>query len=236
MKHGYLIFFILLLSTGFVPAQTASPGIIIHFKHRVGKKPLRLFNETYTNHFGEPFIVSKFKYYVSAIVLTGADGKQSSFPANYYLVNEEDSISTTIVLPVTGRLKAISFVIGVDSAKNVSGVQTGSLDPLNAMFWTWNSGYVFAKLEGQSDASHAPAHSFSWHVGGFRQKENALRKITLAIDSYAADNTITINADILPWFNAVHSLKITETPVCHQPGDIAVQLADNYSTMFSVEP
>jgi hypothetical protein len=235
-KLGYACFILLtvLSSTGFAPVQQRPSRTLIHFKHWVGKKPLQLFDETYTNSFGEPFVVSKFKYYISGIVVTGADGQQNSFTANYYLVNEEDSVSKTIALPVTGPIQRISFTIGVDSARNVGGVQTGSLDPVNAMFWTWNSGYVFAKLEGQSDVSTAPAHSFSWHVGGFRQKENALRKIALIIDHPTVENTLTINADILPWFNAVHPMKIAETAICHQPGNIAVQLADNYSTMFYV--
>ena len=30
------------------------------------------------------------------------------------------------------------------------------------------------------------------------------------------------------------SLRITETPVCHDPGALAMKIADNYSTMFSL--
>ena len=43
-----------------------------------------------------------------------------------------------------------------------------------------------------------------------------------------------IVADILKWFDGVHPLKISQSPTCHQAGKLAMQLADNYSTMFSI--
>lgn len=214
---------------------TSNTNTRLYFKHWAGNKELRLFDETYTDPFGEPFVVSKFRYYISHISLTDASNKEITLP-DYYLINEEDSLSKIIALPVAAEIKSISFMIGVDSIKNINGVQTGSLDPMNGMFWTWNSGYVFAKLEGQSDSSHAPVHSFSWDVGGFRRYENAVRKIKLMVNKAAAGNTITVNADILKWFDAVHILKISQSPVCHQPGKLAMQIADNYSNMFSVAP
>ncbi len=234
--------FVLIVVVFFVVAAFAPPAkkptiTAIQFKHWVGTKELQLFEQTYTNGFGEPFVVSKFKYYISHLTVTDINDRETALPDSYYLVNEEDSLSKSIQLPVTSPLSSISFIVGVDSARNVSGVQTGSLDPVNAMFWTWNSGYVFAKLEGQSDVSMAPAHSFSWHVGGFRQKENASRKIILQLNkTKASDAVIVINADILKWFDAAHPLKIASTPVCHQPGALAMQIADNYSAMFSIAP
>ncbi|MEO5682765.1 MAG: MbnP family protein [Chitinophagaceae bacterium] len=239
MNKGYLLglFVVVILVTGFVPGRRdAATMTTIHFKHWVGNKELVLFDETYTNSFGEPFVVNKFRYYISGLSFTDAQGEHS-LPENYYLVDEADSLSKTIQLPAAG-IQSISFIIGVDSSRSTGGVQTGSLDPANGMFWTWNSGYVFAKLEGQSDSSHAPVHSLSWHVGGFRQQENALRRIKLTVSSQAgaANNTIIVHANILKWFDAVHPLKISQSPVCHQAGKLAMLLADNYSAMFSVVP
>ncbi|WP_316930094.1 MbnP family protein, partial [Hymenobacter sp. IS2118] len=39
-------------------------------------------------------------------------------------------------IPV-GDYQSVSFTVGVDSARNVAGAQTGALDPNNGMFWTW---------------------------------------------------------------------------------------------------
>ena len=238
-RYFAIIVVIFFITGGFVSITGNTNAIItIRFKNWVGNKELTLFDTTYINPFGEPFVISKFRYYISHISFTDAANKEISLPDNYYLVNEADSLSKTIQLPAAAGIKSISFLIGVDSARNVSGVQTGSLDPINGMFWTWNSGYVFAKLEGQSDSSHAPAHNFAWDVGGFRPHENALRKIKLTVPAShsSTDKTIVVNADVLKWFNAVHPLQISQSPVCHQPGNLAMQIADNYSTMFSVAP
>ncbi|HEY1201915.1 MAG TPA: MbnP family protein, partial [Niastella sp.] len=124
-------------------------------------------------------------------------------------------------------------IIGVDSALNVNGVQAGSLDPLNGMFWTWNSGYIFAKLEGKSDSSKAPAHSMQYDVGGFRTNKNAIRKVQLTLPS--ASTNYVIDVDLLKWFSGKHTIKVAQSPLCHQPGALAMQLADNYANMFTVE-
>ena len=51
-----------------------------------------------------------------------------------------------------GDYTELQFLLGVDSLHNVSGAQTDDLDPAKDMFWTWNSGYVMAKMEGNSPA------------------------------------------------------------------------------------
>ncbi len=231
-----IVIIICLTATSFKPStKDKQTNATLQFKHWVGNKEMVLFDETYTNNFGEPFVISKFRYYISHLSFVDINNKETDLHDNYYLVNEADSLSKTIQLPTSLAIKSISFTIGVDSIRNISGVQTGSLDPMNGMFWTWNSGYVFAKLEGQSDSSHAPAHGLTWDVGGFRQKENALRKVKLTINNSSA-TAIVINADVLKWFDAVHPLKISQSPTCHQPGRLAMQIADNYSAMFSIAP
>ncbi len=69
------------------------------------------------------------------------------------------------------------FLLGVDSLHNVSGAQTDALDPAKDMFWTWNTGYVMAKLEGNSPSSALVNNKYEFHVGGFSGKYNVLKKI-----------------------------------------------------------
>jgi hypothetical protein len=47
---------------------------------------------------------------------------------------------------------------------------------------------------------------------------------------------ICITADILKWFDGKSPVHLASSPVCHQPGALAMRIADNYSTMFSVAP
>lgn len=180
-----------------------------------------------------------FKYYLSGIVLYNGAANQA-FPAQYFLVDEADSASKQLLLP-TGlpRITAIGFTIGVDSLANVSGVQTGALDPAKGMFWTWNTGYVMAKLEGTAPVAQTPKHGFSFHVGGFAPGEQAARAVLLQLSTPAdcsANGVITISADILRWFSGKNTISIASTPRCHEPGQLAMQLADNYANMFSIKP
>jgi len=215
-------------------------SLTIRFRHMAGNRELKLGDEIYTNSFGEPLTVTRFKYYISHISIMGPDHKERTLSAGPYLIDEADTASKTLVFPFpSGEPQLLSFVIGVDSLLNTSGAQTGDLDPLRGMFWTWNSGYIFAKLEGRSDSSHAPAHYLNWDIGGYKSPHNAARKITLTLPATvlaAADPVILVDANLLKWFDGQHPIKISQHPLCHQPGQLAMQLADNYSTMFSIAP
>lgn len=217
---------------------SAQNNTVIKLVHKVGDKTLQLHTETYFNQFNEPFTVHKFKYYITGLQIEYENGKKKyTFEKPYHLVAEEDSTTKMITLnkPLK-NITTISFLLGVDSLRNVSGAQTDDLDPMKGMFWTWNTGYIYAKLEGQSDSSHAAAHYFSYHVGGYKFNENAARKIVLKIDEnkQSSINEITIEADILKWFVGANEIKISNAAVCHQPGALAMMLADNYKNMFTI--
>ena len=47
-----------------------------------------------------------------------------------------------------GEYTKVNYTIGVDAARNTEGAQDGALDLVNGMFWSWNTGYIFMKMEG----------------------------------------------------------------------------------------
>ncbi len=231
MKIGLIIWFSCLLTSTF-----AQQTITIQFRNTIGNKVLQL-GESYENSLGEDLVINRCKYYVSNIHLVDGSGKSVSASNDYYLIDEADSMSKTIVITTSVKQVAvIEFLLGVDSIKNVSGVQAGALDPMNGMFWTWNSGYIMAKIEGVSSVAKVPGNLFSQHVGGFRNGENAARRIRLELSNFKfqISNFIIIEADINKWFESVHNIKIAEHPICHSPGSLAMQIADNYATMFKI--
>jgi hypothetical protein len=235
-----MLFFLASILKETVAAEPA-PVVTVIFDNRVHSAKLEL-GKLYINPFNEPFTITRFKYYISNLVLKKLDGTNETLPSNYFLVNEEDSASKKITIPVdTGSYTAISFTIGVDSLKNVSGTQTGALDPMNGMFWTWNSGYIMAKLEGTSRLSKAPNEAIEYHIGGFRNKESTVRTVTLPFPGTfkvgqptTVQPEISIEAEVDGWFNGEHQLKIADQQVCSTPGLIAVSYADNYARMFRV--
>jgi hypothetical protein len=214
----------------------------IVFQPVVQGQPL-VFNQPYTNALGEDYTVTAFRFYVSALSLKNNNtGSPVAGEIKYRLADA--AIGNTLSFTVStdqNTFNGLSFQIGVDSIDNVSGVQSGDLDPAKGMFWTWNSGYIMAKLEGASSFSTVPDGNFTYHIGGFSGENKAIRSIALPTPEgrqiALRDNrttTVVINADISKWFNAVHALSIADNAFVHSPGSLAGLYADNYATMFSI--
>ena len=197
--------------------------------------------DEYVNRSGERYTVRTFKFYISGIRLLGADNSSSAEKESYHLIDLGMPASHDLPVSLSpGTYRSIEFLVGVDSVRNVSGAQTGALDPALGMFWTWNTGYIFAKLEGQSPVSAAPGRSLTYHIGGFRQGENALRRILL---SFPADKPVVvgrtsqliINADLARWFDHAHDLSIARYPSVMTPGGVSLMIVDNYAGMFAIQ-
>ncbi|NCI45566.1 MbnP family protein [Sediminibacterium soli] len=234
--HTLILILLLLLVHPGIQEKTALQRpvqkIRLVLQHRVGREPLVLGN-SYRNVLGDTITIYKFKYYLSNFAVTDSSGNTVRLPLQYRLVDEADAASKTIELSVpVDRIRDIRFMIGVDSTRNVSGIQEGALDPLKGMFWTWNTGYIMAKLEGSSPSSKIAMQSFTYHIGGYRAPYATMRWVTLPAGNRNT-NKLAVVVDINQWFKHKTALSIAKTPVCHSPGELASQIADNISGMFS---
>jgi hypothetical protein len=222
-----------------VSLESNSTKIQLSISNTVNGSPLS-FGVPYTNSFGEDFTVSKLKYYISNIALIDSNGRLHKAPDSYFLFDQGNPSSMNISFSDDiSAYKGIQFLIGVDSVRNVSGAQTGALDPTNEMFWTWNSGYIMAKLEGSSSLSTLPDNRIEYHIGGFEGPDKVLRTISFEFDqvyhlSLNKTLTVNLNAELQNWFNGVHNLPIQNNASCTTPGSLASEYSDNYSTMFSL--
>lgn len=220
---------------------TSTGKVKIIFKNLVKNAPLVLYDSAYTNPWGELYTVSKLKYYISnTIIFSGS--KMVHEKNGYHLLNQSmpSSLEFSFALP-ENNYDSISFLPGVDSIRNVSGAQTGVLDPLNDMFWTWNSGYIMQKLEAVSPQSNIVNHKVEYHIGGFSGENSVLKFITLAFPpgkllkiKKGKTSTLVINADLNKIWQGDIDLKISETPACSSPGVLAKKIAGNFAQMFSV--
>ncbi len=229
---------ILLIGSFTVPVEKAK--LFIHIEHFAGPALLQLDSAYYKNELGQTFNVSKFRYYISNIKLKKNIGPNIELPG-YFLIDEADPESKSITLNNVpeGLYSSVSFIIGVDSLHNCTGAQSGALDPVNGMFWTWNTGYIFLKLEGHADASLSPGHIFEYHIGGYASPNNCIRTITLNFGKKGLniydnkDNELALKADILQLFKSPvaidFSLLSSVTDFHH-----ATTIADNYSHMFTI--
>ena len=212
----------------------------ITFVNTVKGNAIDLGNTVYTNPFSETYTITRFKYYISNVNVASA-GTRIAEEESYHLIDEAKPESLSFSFNVKAdTYNILSFLLGVDSLKNVSGAQTGALDPLNDMFWTWNSGYIMAKMEGRSPQSKLVNNKVEFHIGGFSGEYSALKylrfKLPAALQvSEGKTSEIIIEADFDKWWQDPNELKIAEHPVCSVPGPQAKQFADNYSKMFTIK-
>ncbi len=223
--------------------DTAATGTVkITFTNTIKGNPIVFNSTTYTNPFAEQYTISKFKYYVSNVVINNID-KSAKEKDSYHLIDESNNASLSFSYAAEEDLySTISFVLGVDSIKNVSGAQTGALDPTNDMFWTWNSGYIMAKMEGNSPQSTVVNNKVEMHIGGFSGVNNTLKTIILNLPTNKLLNVrarktseIIITANFDTWWQGVNNIKIADNPIISTPGALAKKVADNYSNMFAIK-
>lgn len=199
-------------------------------------------NTQYQNAMNETFTVTMFKYYISNVILHSANGDYN-VPESYYLINEEDINQRSAVLSDIpgGEYTGVSFTVGVDSTRNVSGAQTGALDPTNGMFWSWNTGYIFLKLEGKTPLMTDTV--FQFHIGGFKESlsQNANRVINLSFgpDKLIVDGSreaeIHVMSDILEIFKTPEDITFNTVRFVMMPGNSAMTIANNYADMFVLD-
>ncbi|MFZ4057102.1 MAG: MbnP family protein [Ferruginibacter sp.] len=237
-----LSFLFLLVAASCTKKADPTYGITkFSFQNKVSGGPLGLNGAAYTNPAGELYTPKKLLYYISNIELLGSNGNYAE-PNSYHLIDQSNSASLSFNFQApTNTYTSIRFVLGVDSIRNVSGAQTGALDPLNAMFWTWNSGYIMFKLEGVAPVSTAPGNIFEYHIGGFKGANNVLKTITLnfptaqsVILNENGTSEIIIENELNRFWQIPLTLKIADAPLITTPGTLAKSVADNYSDMFSV--
>jgi hypothetical protein len=219
--------------------ETDVSPVTISITHHAAGDLLEL-GKMIANSNGEPVTITTFAYYLSNFALVKSDDKIVPLAPQYFLINEKDPASKNIsFFAPQGTYKAIQLMIGVDSARNVSGIQTGALDPVNGMFWSWNTGYIFAKLEGKSVVSTAPLQNVTYHIGGFKKQESAIQTIVLGFPELlvvkkARNPVIDMTAEVDKWFSGKHLISISNEAFCMNPGDLARKISENYASMFTI--
>ncbi len=262
MKLASYIYTLLALTAGLqgckpkpepVPSETAT--LKIAFDNIVGNQNLVLNGFNYKNGAGEEFTITKFNYFVSNFKLFKADGSSYTIPqdSSYFLIREDLRESQRISLnnvPV-GDYTGVEFVLGVDSLRNTADLskRTGALDPGGSMagdgmYWSWNSGYIFMKLEGASPVA-AGIGKFYYHIGlfgGYSQRTvNNTKTIRInfgsekATVSYSSVAEVHLFADVLKVFDGPHRISIEENnSIMGEQQAKSQQVANNYAHMFSL--
>ena len=102
-------------------------------------------------------------------------------------------------------IRKIEFTLGVDTKTSAGGIGEGVLDPVNGMYWTWQSGYINFKMEGFSDKSPARKNKFQLHLGGFKKPYVSVQTVALSIKQFTADQSVYF--DLKKFMNGVNLQK-----------------------------
>lgn len=232
------------------PVAKASTGSVVFTVTNVaGGQPLVLNSTTYTTLSGEALEVNTFAYYLSNIQFKKADGTVYAAPDTYFLVDQAKAASQrfSVTGVPAGNYTGVSFLVGVDA--QTTGLTdplafTGKFDalnPANNMYWTWNSGHIFLKLEGMVTPAGGKAKPLTCHVGGYAAPYNAivtaapsLQGATLPVRAGRLPE-LRIQADLLRMFDGVTHVSLRTFPGTHMPSSESVAVAQNYAAgMFSV--
>ena len=228
--------------------------VSIEFDNIVGGQNLFLNAVNYTNAAGEQFNISLLQYFISNIKLRKTDGTYYTVnqDSSYFLIKEGDpSTRFARFKAPPGDYNQLTFVLGVDSLRSTMDIskRTSVLDPSgatdDAMYWGWNSGYIFFKMEGISPAAPLDPtgqRKFRYHIGGFGGYSaptiNNIRTITMDLTASGIAQArkgrranIHLMVDILKAFNGPTMLSIGANPSV-MFSDYSVNVAGNYIGMF----
>jgi hypothetical protein len=214
---------------------TASGNLTLVFKELYADQPLQADPIQYVTSSGDTIRYEDLKYYISNVTITNDAGLKTNLH-NYKLIYSLSSLESDHKISLSGIpagiYKSISFLIGVDSVANLTGVHDGDLSPAFGMYWPWNTGYVFYRLTGNRGASRV---TFSYDIGG----TNNSMKREFSLTGYQLSGTnigMTIKADQSAFFNTPNpfDLKI-HTNNIHNTGDSAIAiLKPNIAQIFSL--
>jgi hypothetical protein len=154
-----------------------------------------------------------------------------------FLIDAFGNDSILIGLPNV-KYTGLRYTIGLDSSIHLSGAQDGVLDPLNGMYWAWNTGYIHFKLEGEEENSISKNQRFQYHIGGFSGTNKTMQIIEISFSKKIKldkENTAlpTIEVDVVRFLNS-DAVKAAN-PLIMKEGKDAVDISKIFPMIFSVK-
>jgi hypothetical protein len=205
-------------------AQNALVNFDLKMNVKVGDAPLEL-GKSYKTPGGADFTVDLLKIYVSNVQLVQADGSSLSIPgvalASWSAESEvknaklmdggqmhkavSSSGATFFKLRApAGEYKGVRFEVGVPKDLNHRDASTMAL-PLgleSGMFWAWNPGYIFFRIEGKTVVA-GKAQPWLLHMGtdNWRMNVNLFDLTTNKVKVRVAEGGgYTVNLNVMKLF------------------------------------
>lgn len=226
MHKFYLLLVFLISFTAFSFSQNESGSIT--FVLRYGHTKIEPGGKYFSSFNNDSLSIETLRFYVSNVTLLKKGKVIYQYKKNVDLIDIEKKLQV-FPIPKTVNFDAIRFNIGIDSLTNVSGAMGGDLDPVNGMYWAWQSGYINFKLEGKSKVCSTRNNIFQFHIGGYLEPFKTIQTVSLPVKN---TTKIEIIADIEKFINGID---LRNTNEIMSPGKKAVALAKLYKTIFSLQ-
>lgn len=218
----------------------------LSLNHLVDGKPLT-FQTLITNDDGTRYFIDNFRYYLSKIRLIDEKGTEVSVPSEYQLVVNGTKDYQLGKVP-KGKYTSLRFGVGIDSANNTTKDPTTypKSSPLSlqspSMFWTWQTGYIFMKLEGSLDPStdqseEIKEYSFKNSIIVHLGRDIYYREIEIPLDIEISDSpqTIELNLMVDKLLKGIDIKKYNFTHSSTNSDPLAGGVANNLSAAFELK-
>lgn len=203
---------------------------LIEFSITYGPKTLSINDSIPGVYDSTQLQITGLKFYISKIKLLKNKKEIFSEKNSFHLVDASDVSSQKITLTHSKSILAdeITFYLGIDSLTSVSGVMGGDLDPTKGMYWTWQSGYINIKLEGNSKLCKTRNNEFQFHLGGYQAPFYCLQTVQFPIKN---KNEINIKLDLE---KIISQLNLTKQNHIMSPNKEAFILSKVVANAFSI--
>ncbi len=190
----------------------------LNFSARWGSVPV-MKDSLIKDSSGRDYRFTKIKQYISGITLLKS-GVPQWRDSTYYLIDFLDEKSCHLKLKHNlADFDEIIFFSGIDSAMQTKGAQAGALDPVNGMYWTWQSGYIHTKIEAVMEKDNRKKQ-VELHLGGYRFPNNTIQAVKVKSPNMSQ---IEVVFNLQP---VLHSCEEKKCEKVMSPGKNAVLLSE----------
>ncbi|MEN0004979.1 MAG: MbnP family protein [Bacteroidota bacterium] len=221
----------------------------LNFRSTFNQNALVMYDETYDYEEDLDVRLQLFQFYITDVVMIGEDEQEYelsevelvSFKEVYTSDDAADGINVTLSDLPSGKYTGIRFGIGVNPTLNATSPADYQIGhPLEDNYWSAAAGYVFFKIEGNTDLNKDGTldDKLTFHIG----RDDYLRDKELShsfVINGGAMSTINLEVDL---YNILRNpdtgqfLDFNETQTDHTTNpEVAKFLADNMQRAITIK-
>lgn len=220
------------------PVTEEKASLHLHIDHKFNTDNFSL-DQNFTLTSGEVLKFSTAQFYLGNYKLMDDDQNMTKFDDKYILI--DPSISHQDIGEMDAQhYHMVMLNVGVDSATNKDFQPIDFADgyalaaQLNNMWWSWNAGYIFFKLEGQidHDADGTFDDVFEYHIGTDANRLD-LQKMVHSDVAAGEELEIDFKVDYAKFFTGLNLS--TDLQAHMGPPAIVAKLSANSALAFTLD-